>query len=69
MYMKAVAKQPKTARLAIRVQPELYDAIAEAAERSGWDVSDQVRFELMQVRGMWKGPMMPDSDSPKKRNS
>lgn len=69
MYMKAIAKQHKTARLAIRVQPELYDAIAQAAEQSGWDVSDQVRFELMQIRGMWKGPMMPDNDSPKKRSS
>lgn len=69
MDMKTLVKQTKSARLAIRVQPELYDAIAEAAERSGWDVSDQVRFELMQIRGMWKGPMMPDSDSPKRKHS
>jgi len=67
--MKALAKQPKSARLAIRVQPDLYNAIAEAAEKSGWDVSDQVRFELMQIRGMWKGPMMPGGSSPERKPS
>lgn len=63
------AKQLKTERLTVRVPQDLMSSIEKAAEESGWEVSDQVRFELMQIRGMWKGPVMPDSDSPKKRSS
>lgn len=65
MFMKTATKAGKTARLAVRVQPELYDSIAEAAQKSGWEVSDQVRFELMQLRGMWKGPHLPNADKRK----
>ena len=69
MEMKALVKQARSDRLAIRVQPDLYNAIAEAAEKSGGDVSDQVRFELMQIRGMWKGPMMPTQPAGKGKDS
>jgi len=67
--MRQVVKQAKTARLAVRVQPALYKSIAEAAERSGWDVSDQVRFELMQLRGMTNGPQLPAHEPHKKKVS
>lgn len=63
------AKQLKTERLTVRVPPELMSSIEKAAAESGWEVSDQVRFELMQIRGMWKGPVMPDGDSPKRRDA
>lgn len=68
MDMKT-AKQVKSATLAVRVMPQLLEAIAADAAKSGWDVPDQVRFELMQNRGMWKGPVMPGSDSPKRKHS
>lgn len=62
-------KQAKEERLHVRVPAELMQSVKEAADKSGWGVSEQIRFELMQIRGMWKTPMMPDSDSPKRKHS
>jgi hypothetical protein len=51
-------KQPNDERLTIRLPKELLEAIKQAADESGWGVADQVRFELMYLRGMWK-PSLP----------
>ena len=67
--MKQVIKPAKTARLAVRIQPELFEAIAADAQRSGWDISDQVRFELMQLRGMCSGPKLPGHGPSKRKSS
>jgi hypothetical protein len=49
-------------QLAFRVTAEQRRAIEEAAKRSGWGVSEQIRFELFEPRGMWRkeyGPYRP----------
>lgn len=62
-------KQLKSERLTVRVPPELMSSIEKAAAESGWEVSDQVRFELMKIRGMWKGPTMPTQPAGKGKDS
>lgn len=62
-------KQLKTERLTVRVPADLMSSIEKAAAESGWEVSDQVRFELMKIRGMWKGPMMPTQPAGKGKDS
>ncbi len=44
-----------------RCDAELVKALREDAKRSGWSVSEQIRFELLQLRGMWPPyrPQMP----------
>lgn len=54
-----VAKRAKEERINVRIPEELKKAIEDAAAESGWGLSDQIRFELMQLRGMWKGPYLP----------
>ena len=43
----------------VRVPVELKEAIEQDAQASGWGISDQIRFELMHLRGLWKGPHLP----------
>ena len=43
----------------VRIPVELKRAIEKDAEISGWALSDQIRFELMHLRGIWKGPHLP----------
>lgn len=54
-----MSRQAKTDRLTVRLPHDWMVSIEKAAEESGWDVSDQVRFELMHLRGLWKGPCLP----------
>jgi hypothetical protein len=58
--VRVTVKQTNDERLTIRIPGELMEKIKEAAENSGWGVPDQVRFELMYLRGMWKKPTLPD---------
>lgn len=44
----------KEEKVFVRMTMEQHRAIEEAAEKSGWNVSEQIRFELFQPRGMWK---------------
>jgi hypothetical protein len=57
--VRGTVKQTNDERLTIRIPAELMEAIKDAAEKSGWGVADQVRFELMYLRGMWKEPTLP----------
>lgn len=54
-----VAKAGKGEMINVRVPVELKRSIEESAQQSGWGVSDQIRYELMYLRGMWKGPQLP----------
>lgn len=54
-----VAKSSKGETINVRVPEDLKRAIEEDASESGWGISDQIRFELMHLRGMWKGPHLP----------
>ena len=56
--VKRNVSHTKEERFNVRVPVELAESVREAAERSGWGVSDQIRFELMQLRGMWN-PYLP----------
>ena len=47
-----------------RCEPELLESLKEAAAKSGWSLSEQIRFELLEVGGMWKHrtPYYPTPD-------
>ena len=53
-----MAKQANDERLNLRIPASLMEDIRDAAERSGWGISDQIRFELLQLRGKWQ-PYLP----------
>lgn len=57
----------KEERLNVRIPHELMAAVKEAAEKSGWGVSDQIRYELLTIRGMWK-PYLPTQPASEERN-
>jgi hypothetical protein len=57
--MRQATKPTHEERINVRVPADLMRSIEEAAKKSGWGVSDQIRFELMQLRGMWKTPYLP----------
>ncbi len=61
--MRDVAKQANEERLNVRIPAALMEDIKDAAERSGWGVSDQIRFELLQLRGKWQ-PYLPTKQTP-----
>lgn len=54
-----MAKSSRGEMINVRVPEELKRKIEADAQESGWGVSDQIRFELMYLRGMWKGPQLP----------
>ena len=56
--VKTEKKQPEK-RIALRLQGWLYDDLKESADRSGWDVSKQVRHELAALRGKAPTPYLP----------
>ena len=60
--------QTKEERLNVRIPPELMASVKEAAEKSGWGVSDQVRYELLKIRGMWN-PYLPTQPASEVKNS
>ncbi len=49
----------KEEKINVRVQGDLLESLREAAEKSGWGLSEQIRFELMERRGMWRMPYLP----------
>jgi hypothetical protein len=53
----------KDEMIRFRCDADLVKALREAAKRSGWTVSEQIRFELLQLRGMWPQhePYMPQA--------
>jgi hypothetical protein len=61
-----VARSAKDERIQVRVPEELKRALQEDAEKSGWGLSDQIRFELLVRRGMWRGPYLPDPEPEEK---
>jgi len=58
MIVKA-EKKDEEARIALRLPRWLHDDLKESAERSGWDVSKQVRLELAALRGKAVVPSIP----------
>ena len=52
-------KQIKEERLQVRVPAWLLEDIEKTADASGWTVSDQVRYELMHLRGRGITPALP----------
>ncbi|MCS6294342.1 MAG: hypothetical protein H8J66_14825 [Nitrospira sp.] len=46
-------------------------AIEEAAKKSGWSVSQQIRYELFKPRGLWQEvtPYLPGSDAPGRKTA
>ena len=54
-----VPKTSKEERINVRIPVELKKAIEDDADVSGWGLSDQIRFELMHARGLWRGPHLP----------
>ena len=55
---------------AVRLPRWLIEDIARCAERSGWDFSKQIRYELTFLRGKERKPYLPQPSSqgtPRKR--
>mgnify|MGYP001442402979 CR=1 FL=1 len=52
----------------VRMSKTLRDAIQRDAARSGWSLSEQIRFELERPRGLWKEvrPCLPTQGAPRK---
>jgi hypothetical protein len=45
--------------IAVRVSDEFKEVLEEDAGKSGWSVSEQIRYELMERRGMLPKPYLP----------
>ena len=58
-----MGRSPKGTPVPVRLPDELRRALAKDAERSGWSVSEQIRYELAERRGLWKvhKPYLPPS--------
>lgn len=57
-------------QIGVRMSVELKRLLEEAAEKSGWSVSQQVRFQLEHAFGIDKKPYLPQvpsSDQPSRR--
>lgn len=46
-------------RVNVRLPLDLYDDLKRLAKEGGWDVSKQIRFELLSLRGLSSGPSLP----------
>ena len=60
------------AMVALRLSDELKEVLEEDAEKSGWSVSEQIRYELMERRGMVRKPYLPSvpaQDAPVRRSA
>ncbi len=55
-----------TTQIPVRIPNALRSAIEKDAEKSGWTLSEQIRYELMAIRGMWKQPYLPTQGAPGK---
>ena len=59
MAVVKTEKKPRERRIALRLQDWLYEDLKESADRSGWDISKQVRHELAALRGRAPMPYLP----------
>ncbi len=64
-----MAKSSKGDTINVRIPVELKKAIEKDAQISGWALSDQIRFELMHLRGLWKGPHLPTQPTSEGKDS
>jgi hypothetical protein len=56
-------QETEDVRVAVRFPRWLYEDIEKCAELSGWDVSKQIRWELLKNRGKAPMPHFPQSPS------
>jgi hypothetical protein len=61
-----LAQLEESEMVGVRMPKDLKKSLREAARRSGWSVSEQIRYELSQPRGLWKPhePWMPHPTEP-----
>lgn len=50
-------------RIALRIPAWLWEDVKESADRSGWDVSKQIRLELAAIRGKATVPSVPQAQN------
>lgn len=67
--MEMKKNEEGSSQVPIRIPNALRAAIESDAQKSGWTLSEQIRFELAALRGMWKQPHMPTSGSPLKKSA
>ena len=54
-------------KTSITMPENLWNALEDARKQSGFaSVGDQIRYELMVPRGMWKAPVLPAQLAPVK---
>lgn len=58
-------------QVGVRMSLKERKAIEEAAKKSGWSVSQQIRYELFKPRGLWQEvtPYLPGSDAPGRKTA
>lgn len=66
MARRTKGEKNEQTQLPIRMTMELRNAIEQDAAKSGWSAAEQIRYELMVIRGMWKTPYLPSQDAPRK---
>jgi len=64
----AVRSETREVQIGIRMSKILKEELEKAALRSGWTISDQIRFELMERRGLYKPPFLPNSEAPGRKD-
>jgi hypothetical protein len=47
-------KQQFGKQIGLRLPDDLLELVREAAEKSGWSLTEQIRYELSVTRGLWK---------------
>lgn len=57
-------------QIGIRMTQEERRAIERDAKKSGWSVSQQIRYELFKPRGLWKEikPYLPGQEAPGRKD-
>lgn len=56
----------KYRQVGLRMEEDLWKVVQRDATKSGWTLSEQIRAELRERRGLWKQPSMPHRGRPKK---
>ncbi len=55
----------KMNKTSITMPQELWDMLDEARKKSGFaSVGEQIRYELLYYRGLWKEPVLPTQSAP-----
>ena len=49
----------KDRQIGVKLPMNLWTLIQRDAQRSGWTMSEQIRAELSERRGLWKPPYLP----------